>query len=92
MTHILLDPRGVFRREERGLAPRSPSLDHKILGLVDNSKVNADHFLDAVAQLLTRRFKIPAVLRIRKSVTGTPAPYTEAFLAKCAVAVNAFGD
>jgi hypothetical protein len=92
MTQILINPRGVFRREEKPIAHRMDSLDKKVLGLVDNSKVNADVFLDSIQALLTKMYEIADVLRIRKSIAGTAAPFTEEFFEKCDIVVNAFGD
>jgi len=42
MAQILINPRGAFRREVNPIAPRPKSLDNKVLGLVENSKDNAD--------------------------------------------------
>lgn len=92
MTQFLLNPRATFLRKENPIAPRMATLNTKIVGLVDNSKTNADLFLDQIEQLIKQRFTIADVIRIRKSIAGTPAPYTEEFLKRCDVAVNAFGD
>ena len=92
MTQTLLNPRGVFHREENPIAARPDTLNGKVLGLVDNSKVNADVFLDCLQALITAKYRIPTVLRIRKNVAGCPAPYTDAFFETCDIVVNAFGD
>ena len=92
MSQFLLNPRGRFNFESNPIAPRPRVLENKVLGLVDNSKVNADRYLSNVETLLRARFNITDVIHIRKNVTGTPAPFTKAFFEKCDVAVNAFGD
>ncbi len=92
MAQILINPRGAFRREVNPIAPRPKSLDNKVLGLVENSKDNADIFLDAIKQRIQKSWNIKDVVEIRKSVAGTPAPYTDAFFDKCDIVVNAFGD
>ena len=92
MTQILLNPRGVFLREENPIAARPESLNNKVLGLLDNSKVNAHVFLDRLQERIAKTYRIPEVLRIRKSIAGTPAPYTDEFIEKCDIVVNAFGD
>jgi len=92
MAQILINPRGAFRREVNPIAPRPKSLDNKVLGLVENSKDNADIFLDAIKQRIQKSWKIKDVIQIKKSIAGTPAPYTEAFFDKCDIVVNAFGD
>ena len=92
MAQILINPRGAFRREMNPIAPRPRSLDNKVLGLVENSKDNADIFLDAIKQRIRKSWNIKDVVEIRKSVAGTPAPYTDVFFDKCDIVVNAFGD
>ena len=92
MTQILLNPRGVFYREENPMAARPDTLNGKVLGLVDNSKVNADVFLDCLQTLMSAKYKLPVVLKIRKTVAGSPAPYSDEFFEKCDIVVNAFGD
>lgn len=92
MPQILINPRGAFRREVNPIAPRPKSLDNKVLGLVENSKDNADIFLDAIKQRIQKSWKIKDVIQIKKSIAGTPAPYTDAFFDKCDIVVNAFGD
>lgn len=92
MTQTLINPRGVFHRESHPMAARPESLNGKVLGLVDNCKVNADVFLDHIQLLMTQKYRIPTVMRIRKTVAGSPAPYTDAFFEKCDIVVNAFGD
>ncbi len=87
-----MNPRAVFRRDENPIASRSTSLDKKTLAIIDNGKVNADRFLDAVENRLLRSFDIESVIKVRKSRVGTPAPFTPEFFKECDVAVNAFGD
>ena len=92
MAQTLLNPRAAFRRKENPIAGRLASLNNKVLGLIDNSKTNADVFLDQVEILLKQHFDLADVIRIRKSVAGTPAPYSKEFFTRCDAAVNAFGD
>ena len=92
MAQKLINPRGTFRCEVNPIAPRLESMDGKITGLVENSKDNADVFLDAISARIRKIWDVNAVLRIRKSVSGTPAPYTDDFLENCDAVINAFGD
>jgi hypothetical protein len=92
MAQFLVNPRGAFRREINPIAPRPESLDGKVLGLVENSKDNADIFLDAVARRIRKSWNIKNVVQIRKSVAGTPAPFTDTFFDECDIVINAFGD
>ena len=92
MSEQLLNPRGVFRREEKPIAQRMPSLDQKVMGLVDNSKANADLFLQHIKEFLCKGYAIAEVLTVRKATASMPATFTEEFLDNCDFAVNAFGD
>lgn len=92
MSRMLFNPRGVYRREENPIAPRPHSLHRKVLGIVDNGKVNADLLLDHIEKRLRRAFDIAKVIVIRKSGVGTPASFTSEFLQACDFAVNGLGD
>jgi hypothetical protein len=92
MAQIILNPRGVFRIDEHPIAARPDSLNNKVLGLIDNSKMNADVFLDFLLERIKQSYIIPEVLLIRKSISGTPAPCTDEFFKTCDIVVNAFGD
>ena len=92
MAQMLINPRGVFRREDNPIAPRLDSLDNKVLGFVDNGKVNADLFLDHIEKRLRETYNIPNIIKIRKSRVGTPAAFSPEFFQECDFAVNAFGD
>ena len=92
MADQLMNPRGVFRYEEKPIAPRAGDLHKKVIGLVDNSKQNADLFLNLVLEDLRQRFDIAEVLRVRKSSGPVPAPFTPEVFERIDFAVNAFGD
>jgi hypothetical protein len=92
MPQILLNPRGAYRREQNPIAPRPGSLHHKVLGIVDNGKVNADRFLDHIEKRLCRTFHITEVATIRKSEVSMPASFSRNFFHTCDFVVNALGD
>ena len=92
MADELMSPRGVYRYEEKPIARRLSDLGGKVLGLVDNSKQNADLFLDRVLEILSRTHAWKDVLRIKKSSGSVPASFTPEFFERCDLAINAFGD
>ncbi|MBI5969060.1 MAG: hypothetical protein HY882_14540 [Deltaproteobacteria bacterium] len=92
MSLELMNPCGVFRYDEEPIAPRLRDLTKKVLGLLDNSKNNADLFLDHVLEVLNKAYSFADVLRIKKSSGAVPAPFTTEFLERCNVVINAFGD
>lgn len=88
----LMNPCGVFRYDQEPIAPRPRELTKKVLGLLDNSKKNADLFLDHVLQVLHKAYSFADVLRIKKSSGAVPAPFTTEFFERCNMVINAFGD
>ena len=88
----LLNPRGISHSPQNPIASRLESLDNKVLGLVDNSKDNADLFLNAVAEIIGKTVNIPEILKLQKSIGSVPAPFTQEFFEKCDYVINAFGD
>ncbi|MDX9820391.1 MAG: hypothetical protein RBT20_00505 [Syntrophales bacterium] len=92
MMEELLNPRGVVRYDRKRIAPRVRNLDGGVLGLMDNSKSNADVFLDCVLEILKKRHSFADVLRMRKKAGSAPATFDQAFLSECTFVINAFGD
>src|SRR5262245_25624879 len=56
------------------LARRVASLSGARVALIDNSKHNADRFLDAVAARLVREHGVAKVERYRKASASVPTP------------------
>jgi hypothetical protein len=93
MPQQLMNPRGIFRCVENHIAQRIDELSQKVLGLVDNSKVNADLFLDYLRGHIAKKYNIQETVKIRKPMgPAIPAPFTQAFFDKCDFVINAFGD
>jgi len=57
----IFDPRGVVARESRPLATRRNTLDGLRLGILDNSKWNANKLLRGAADALAREIDFAAV-------------------------------
>jgi len=72
MTITLLDPTSERRPAERPRAARPPSLDGRVIALVDISKPRGDVFLDRLAALLIARGA--SVKRYTKPTFTKPAP------------------
>jgi hypothetical protein len=61
----MLSPLPVYldeRVDDPGLAPRSPSLDGKVLGLLPNWRPSAVEILQGVGEALGRRFRLGSVV------------------------------
>ena len=91
---IVLDPTLEATREESRLAPRLDTLGGKVVGLLDNSKLNADRFLSLLERELRERYRIAGVVRARKPSASRVCPEeTVADLAShCDAVITAVGD
>jgi len=79
----------------RGLAPRElTSLDGKVVGLLDSTKANSNHFLASVGKLLGERYEVAEVIYETKPYFGNPVPADQAasLAARCDVVVTGVGD
>jgi len=74
-TEVILSPQGTSQRKQHRLAPRRfASLDGVRLGLLGNSKLNADAVLLAIGDLLKERYAIESVVVRSKPTFSKPAP------------------
>jgi hypothetical protein len=75
-------------------APRVADLSGKRLGLLDNSKHNANKMLDAVAAILDRQYGFSHIVRHRKPSASKPvAPEViESLGGACDLVVVGVGD
>ncbi len=58
----------------RKAARRPPSLDGKVITLLDISKAKGNHLLDRLEELLRTRTRPKAIVRKRKPTFARPAP------------------
>jgi hypothetical protein len=92
---ILLDPTSEGLKDEYGLAPRKfRSLDGVRLGLLGNSKLNADKVLEAVGELISQRYAVETVYHRMKPSFSRPVPdeLKQEMLAHCDVVIAGVGD
>ena len=74
-------------------ATRIANLTGAVIGFVDNSKQNADHFIARVGTMLREQYGIAADVRVRKHAPKDElADVDLAQLAKCAAVVQCYGD
>src|SRR5438309_11535598 len=77
LLHIqaIMSPEGTSHANQHRLAPRRfTTLDGVRLGLLGNSKLNADAVLLAIADLLKERYAIESVMIRSKPTFSKPAP------------------
>ena len=90
----VFDPRGRVDAERVALAPRATTLNGKRLGILDNTKWNANRLLRKTAALLETEHGIGAVSYYRKesfSKYADPALITE-IAAHNDIVLTAIGD
>jgi len=76
------------------VAPVPDGLDGKVLGLLDNTKWNADLLLRTLGEELKNRTGIGEIRFYRKDTWGRPAPaeLCDRIVAECDLVVTASGD
>ena len=88
-----IDPTLESGKVKLAMAPRAPSLAGKVVGLLDNTKEQADLILETVGEALRERYGVARVVLRRKEMFSKPA--TEALVNEMAkevqVAVAALG-
>ena len=90
----IYDPRGVVEAAARATAPRVGKLDGLRLGLLDNTKWNANRLLRGVRDRLAQKHRFGAVNYYRKesfSSAATPA-LLEQIASANDIVVTAIGD
>lgn len=93
MTGRLLSPIGANSVERYPIAPRLDTLNGKKVGLLDNTKKNADLLLKAAGEILGREYGVAEVIYRRKTSSSPGAPPAMLDeLAGCDAVINAYGD
>jgi hypothetical protein len=81
-----IDPTAGGNRAKIALAPRPMDLAGKVVGLLDNTKEQADVILETVGEVLRSRYGVARVIIRRKEAFSRPA--TEALLNEMAKEVQ----
>lgn len=93
MSLRILDPTLDSEAEQTGLAPALPSLEGRVIGLLDNNKHKVADLLDAIETILREEYGVREVVRLKKSDPSRPAPPDVAALfANVDALVSAVGD
>jgi hypothetical protein len=89
----VLNPCGEVDVDEQPIAGRLDDLAGATVGLLDNSKANADVLLDEVASVLTNEHGVAEIVSARKDKSPIPADsLADTLAAQCDAVVNAYGD
>ncbi len=87
----LVNPCGIFQRDDDPIAKRKSLDDIKVIGLFSNLKNNATRFLDDVALQLKEKYPHLEFTRFSKTAS-TPADFDQKWLDRVHAVVAAFGD
>lgn len=92
-AHGLLLPIDPEVERPKALAPGLLTLDGKVLGLLDNTKGNADHLLRRLAERLGERYALREVVSITKPIFSRLTPEAQLVrLKECDAVLTALAD
>ena len=93
---IVLSPEGKAPTAAKRVSalPRFPDLRGKIVGLLDNSKPNADKLGERFEQLLREKYGVAGVVKRRKLTAqqGAPKEYLDELAAQADFVLSGLGD
>jgi hypothetical protein len=93
---IVLSPEGKAQTSAARVAglPQFTDLRGKVLGLLDNSKPNADKLAERFAELLKEKYGVASVITRRKLTAqqGAPKQYLDELAAQADIVLSGLGD
>ena len=93
---IVLSPEGKAQTSAAKVAavPRFEDLHGKVVGLLDNSKPNADKLAERFADLLKKEYGVAKVISRRKLTAqqGAPKEYLDELAAQTDFVLSGLGD
>jgi len=93
---IILSPEGKAQTSAPRVAgvPQFSDLRGKTIGLLDNSKPNADRLTERLAELLKQRYGAADIIRRRKITAqqGAPKQYLDELASKADLILSGLGD
>ena len=93
MPITVVNPTSQGEAAVQRLAPPLPSLEGRLVGLLDNGKANSDRLLERIEAILRERHGVREFIRRRKPDFSRPAPPALlAELSACDALITATGD
>ena len=93
---IVLSPEGKAQTAAAKIAglPQFTDLRGKVVGLLDNSKPNADKLAERFAELLKEKYGVAGVITRRKLTAqqGAPKQYLDELAAQADIVLSGLGD
>ena len=93
-TIQILDPRPEDVPEERGISAELPSLEGKVIGLLENRKYHADSFLLELQRVLVEEYQAKKVVYASKFTFSMPCAdeTLDSLVEECDVVVHVIAD
>jgi hypothetical protein len=93
---IVLSPEGKAKTSSNKVAsvPRFADLRGRVVGILDNSKPNADKLAERLAEQLQERYGVAGVISRRKLTAqqGAPKQYLDELAAQADFVLSGLGD
>ncbi len=91
---FILNPTAPPMPVDARLAPRPSDLNGKVLGLLNNRKLNASNLMDRVGEVLSERYEFASIVKLSKPSASRPCPQeiVEELVSRCDVIVTSNGD
>lgn len=70
------------------------ALAGKVVGFIDNGKLNFNHLVDDIAELLVSKYRVATIIKRRKRGPSVPAPEAmiEELSGQCDAVITGSGD
>ena len=93
-TIQILDPRPEVVPEERGISSEIPTLEGKVVGLLENRKYHADSFLLELQRVLEEDYKAKKVVYASKFTFSMPCAddTIDGLVEECDAVVHGIAD
>ena len=93
-TIQILDPRPEDVPEEKGLSDTLPTLEGKVIGLLENRKYHADAFLKELQKVLEEDYQARKVIYANKFSFSAPCAdeTIDSLVAECDAVIHGIAD
>ena len=93
-TIQILDPRPEDVPEEKGLSSEIPTLEGKVIGLLENRKYHADSFLQELQRVLQDEYRAKKVMYASKFTFSMPCAdeTIDSLVEECDAVVHGIAD
>ena len=94
MSLVVYNPTSGPTERTMVMAPRPDTLNHSVLGVIDNGKLHSDAVLDRITRGLKERYHLKDVIGVKKESVSHPIRDDEArrLADRCDIALAGVGD